>query len=275
MSSLAFSTRLADPKMLVTETLSEFYHLLTLTNGTVLDFPSGEIAIIPANTALKRSSDSRSGPIPDIDWPQTIDFPPTNHNVTVSRDKEFRYGYIHSAPSCVSPWVPKEALHLSIAKGEDEYNAANFTLRVDSNVTQPILGQNITLNLTLTRTGNGSEYPAWIDVAHSTETNITWAYRFVANESEYNELKSDMGPREVRYMRGGPEPKVRMAPSIKQLEVEKKEKERSTDGAYSACSYGYFGISGPPLGHQEGRYDLLEDDKEPKEEYTFGLEVAL
>lgn len=163
-----------------------------------------------------------------------------------------------------------------LADDQDEYNAANFTLQVHSNVTRPTLGQNLTLNVTVTRTGNGSEYPAWIHVGHVSPTNITWAYRFVANDSEYNDLRGEtMGMLGARYTSFGPEPKLRMATSARDLENEKKSAERSLDANGGPCGFEYLGGWPAPFDSHTGRYDMLEEGKEPQEEYTFGLEIAL
>jgi len=256
--------------MLVTETLSEFYHLVTLANGTILDLPSGEIGIIPTSSSIKPKSAVKGIYIGENAWPQTVDFPPTSHNRTEKEESEYRFRYLPVAPQCVSLSVSQ----VERAEYQDEYNAANFTLRVHSNVTQPLLGQNLTLNITLTRTGNGSEYPAWINVAHATPNNITWAYQFVADDSEYSDLRDDMSMRGVRFSAHGAEPKLRMATSTRDLENEKKDKERGMDGNGGPCGCEYYGGWGD-FGSPKSRYYMLEDGKEPQEEYTFGLEIAL
>lgn len=84
--------------------MSEFYHLLTLANGTVLDIPSGEIGIIPANTAVRAYSETQRSAIGDIEWPQTVQFSTTSHNASEfeNDDPNFGRSYGPVAPACVS-----------------------------------------------------------------------------------------------------------------------------------------------------------------------------
>lgn len=93
---------------MTTETLSEFYHMLTLSNGTVLDLPSGDIGISPVNSAVKPSADIKQSSIGDMAWPQTVHFEPTFHNTSESHRADPDAGYIPMAPSCVSDCIPLE-----------------------------------------------------------------------------------------------------------------------------------------------------------------------
>ena len=259
--------------MLVTETLSEFYHLIALSNGTILDIPSGKIGILPSRESIKPSASIRDSPIGDITWPQTIDFAPTNRNSSKpeASGDGFDHGHERAAPTCVSPRARRQA---HVAHIQDKYNAANFALRVDTNVTQPILGQNITINFTLTRTGNGSEYPAWLEITHTSHPDITWARQFVDNDTEYESLQNGgMGLEESRWMWGAPRPKLRLMPPAKQLEEDKRVKERSLDGEgyMDGCSRGMT------WGELPGRvrYEMWDENHDPQDEYAFGLEVVL
>jgi hypothetical protein len=253
---------------LTTETLSEFYHLLTLSNGTVLDLPSGDIGIVPVQSAVKPPADIKQSSIGDIEWPQTVHFEPTLRNTSKddSADPEFRYAPM--APACVSGSPAEEIC--AHAEYQDDGNLATFTLTVDSNITQPVLGQNITLNFTLTRTGNGSEYPASIDVAHGADRNITWAYQFVSNQSEYMYLLTTSGRDVDRHMYGPPFQRMKMASTDKELQDAKEREESRMNGAHPV----YFS-SMMRHGYAQARHDLWDEDREPREVYNFGLEIIL
>ena len=147
---------------------------------------------------------------------------------------------------------------------------AAFTLTVDSNVTRPVLGQSVTLNLTLTRTGNGSEWPSCIDVAHGADVNITWAYQFVSNVSEYMNLQTLSGRSDDRYMLGTPFQRMYLASTAGELEDAKTREEDRVNGWFPL-----FMDTMRRNGYVRARHNLWEDDKEPQETYSFGMEVNL
>ena len=91
----------ADSEILTTETLSEFYHLLTLSNGTVLDLPSGNIGILPGRSAVKPTADVKQSEIGEISWPQTVHFEPTLRHTSGGEKIDPQFGYVAVAPSCV------------------------------------------------------------------------------------------------------------------------------------------------------------------------------
>lgn len=68
-------------------------HLVTISNGTLLDLPSAEIVIVPASTAIKLSLEFRSSTIGEVNWPQTVISESTGHDTAESVEDRFRYGY--------------------------------------------------------------------------------------------------------------------------------------------------------------------------------------
>ena len=62
-----------------------------------------------------------------------------------------------------------------------------------------VAGENITLALRVHRYGNGSEYPAFLDISLNIEEIVTWAYNFIPDYDSYMDLisssrSSNFGP---------------------------------------------------------------------------------
>ena len=94
--------------MLGTEALSEYYHLITLRNGTTIDIPSGNVAIIPLASPVARPESSfdnvnlhrAQGP---VHWPHAIDFPSTRREkLSDEVEEEYWMPGGRIAPLCVS-----------------------------------------------------------------------------------------------------------------------------------------------------------------------------
>lgn len=70
-------------------------------------------------------------------------------------------------------------------------------------------------------------------------------------------------------MFGGRSNEMKRARTAKELQKEKEKRERRLDRD------GYFEYSGSRFGSKGAKYEMWEEDEEPKEVYTFGLEVTL
>lgn len=130
-------------------------------------------------------------------------------------------------------------------------------------------GRNVTLDFSLTRTGNGTEYPTSLDLRYVAERNLTWAYNFVHTEEEYADLV--MPYRTSRLMSRQPLLPVGSmlkAPSLKEL-----ERRRDRDAGYQM---GIWYSSGAyPLNNGDVRYEFEEKDDLGKDHYTFQLEMPM
>lgn len=131
-------------------------------------------------------------------------------------------------------------------------------------------GRNVTLNFSLTRTGNGTEYPTFLDLRYVVERNLTWAYNFVHTEEEYADLV--MPYRTNRRMpRPPPLPVGSMlkAPSLKELERRRDREAGRSMGIWYSSGGRY------PLNNGDVRYDFEEKDDLGKDQYTFQLEIPM
>ncbi|OCF59071.1 hypothetical protein L486_03570 [Kwoniella mangroviensis CBS 10435] len=231
--------------LLNTETLMEYYHLIHLSNGTTLDIPAGRTGFIPR---IKSSSEK------DRDGHFSTDIDLDTNRIQTGEEQDdlaWMFGrgrYGPNAPDC------------------DESNMANFHIQVGSNMTEVIQGQNITLNFTLTRTGNGSEYPAYLQVGAGTQRNVTWAYKFINSDDEYHTLLGFDGVK--NRQRFGPPIKMLQLPSRRELENMRDSKLRMSM-SYS-ISDGRF-----PLGYGQSRYDIEMNDEVGKDVYQFQMEVTI
>jgi hypothetical protein len=157
---------------------------------------------------------------------------------------------------------------------------ASFTLTIDSSVTRPVLGENITLNVTLERTGNGTEYPGAIIFELQSFRNITWAYKYVHSVKEYEMLfRGEDDDDEDDMIFSDPSPDTEpidylTTPSLEDLERDRKRDEERTsqDGCLRMCArtrrmsrYG---------GGESGAMREFWDD-EPQEKLQFTLELPL
>ncbi|WWD00315.1 hypothetical protein V866_007226 [Kwoniella sp. B9012] len=231
--------------LLNTETLMEYYHLIHLSNGTTLDIPAGRTGFIPH---IK----SRSKEYGDNYWSTDIDLD-TNRIQTGEEpddlDRMFGRGrYGPNAPDC------------------DKGNMARFHLQVGSNITEVIQGQNVTLNFTLTRTGNGSEYPAYLQVGAGTQRNVTWAYNFIDSNDEYDTLLG-FGRMKNRQRFGSPLNMLQL-PSQRELE-DMRDSKLHMSKSYSLSDSRF------PLGYGQSRYDIEMNDEVGKDVYQFQMEVTI
>lgn len=131
-------------------------------------------------------------------------------------------------------------------------------------------GRNVTLDFSLTRSGNGTEYPAFLDLRYVVERNLTWAYNFVHTEEEYADLV--MPYRTSRRMSRPPSLSVGSmlkAPSLKELERRRDREAGHQMGIYYSSGGRY------PLINGDVRYDFEEKDDLGKDQYTFQLEIPM
>jgi hypothetical protein len=82
--------------MLQTESLAEYYHLVHLVNGSVLDIPSGRSGFLPAPEPLSHDMAIFQ---PASTWPQTIQLS-NDRSDGISLAKLKRVGM--GPPACVS-----------------------------------------------------------------------------------------------------------------------------------------------------------------------------
>ncbi|KIR78795.1 hypothetical protein I306_04157 [Cryptococcus gattii EJB2] len=236
-----------------TETQIEYYHLLHLANGTVLDSPAGRSGFLPrpypiAPSASRAPEESVATPLVaqiKLDSPRIV------ANETDDDD---------------SQWMrPGRAVPLC-----DKGNLAEFHLEVNSDAKAGVQGRNVTLDFSLTRTGNGTEYPTFLDLRYVVERNLTWAYNFVHTEEEYADLV--MPYRTNRRMpRPPPLPVGSMlkAPSLKELERRRDREAGRSMGIWYSSGGRY------PLNNGDVRYDFEEKDDLGKDQYTFQLEIPI
>ncbi|KIR59102.1 hypothetical protein I314_05086 [Cryptococcus bacillisporus CA1873] len=236
-----------------TETQMEYYHLLHLANGTVLDSPAGRSGFLPRPYPIAPSASraSEEGVATSLAAQIKLDSPRIVANETDDDD---------------SQWMrPGRAVPLC-----DKGNLAEFHLEVNSDAKTGVQGRNVTLDFSLTRTGNGTEYPTFLDLRYVVERNLTWAYNFVHTEEEYADLV--MPYRTSRRMsRPPPLPVGSMlkAPSLKEL-----ERRRDRDAEHSMGIW-YSSGGRYPLNNGDVRYDFEEKDDLDKGQYTFQLEIPI
>ena len=146
-----------------------------------------------------------------------------------------------------------------------------------SNTTRPILGENITLDVTLERTGNGTEYPGVITFGLLSRPNVTWGFTHVASEKEYDSLfaqEEDEGVH-IYYSDGGITQRIEYltTPSMTELERDRQlwEDRTGDNGCISMCKSSRFdsryGDDGQTV--REFWYD------DPQERYQFTVEIPL
>jgi hypothetical protein len=141
-----------------------------------------------------------------------------------------------------------------------------------------VIGKNISLHIKLTRTGNGSEYPAYLDLAHTLARNVTWAYRFVSSAEEYAALTS--GDRDVlrfskrsrRHLSPG---RMLMMTGQRELEEQRDLKEAHRELGVGGVSYTSGRGGRWRLGDHQARYDFEENGDEYGDVYEFDVELPM
>ena len=84
--------------MLNTETMFEYYHLLTLSNGTVLDVPAGRAGFLTEPSPISMSKEV------ETKWPVVVslDSPRRMNETKDENDRIFGMGNYNQGPECVS-----------------------------------------------------------------------------------------------------------------------------------------------------------------------------
>ncbi|WWC67721.1 uncharacterized protein I206_101633 [Kwoniella pini CBS 10737] len=252
-----------DEHMLNSETLMEYYHSLTLKNGTILDIPAGRTGFLPV---VEPDRITHTNPKQDA-WPVEVNLSsprlPLGSEDKVDRhDTPWANPYNSDGPEC------------------DQGNRATFRLDIRSDTTQITQGSNITLDITVTRTGNGSEYPAYLQMEMKTLRNITWAYNFLETEDQYNSIfsfsgSSSLSKGEIRRQNrlnrlrdfGTP---IRMLKKLSMEELEEKRKrEGITSSSWSSSD------NRQRLNKGQARFDIEAEREEGLEKYEFTIEVPV
>nr|XP_031857950.1 uncharacterized protein CI109_006662 [Kwoniella shandongensis]KAA5525022.1 hypothetical protein CI109_006662 [Kwoniella shandongensis] len=246
----SFSFYGQDEQTLNTETQMEYFHLLYLANGTILDIPAGKAAFLPAPSPIAPASDATEGSLNSPTWPVVLDLDSQYEkaeNDTDNADEPWRFQ--PRRPDC------------------DKGNLAHFRLHLTSDEKTVVQGQNVTLNITLTRTGNGSEYPSFLDISPSTSTNITWVFNYISTEKEYDALiGSDYRSKYNTVRRYNGKMEMLRVPSEEELERWRAQSERGGSGMS-------WSGNRRPLNRGDARYDIEKDQEEGKEEYNFELSL--
>ena len=165
--------------------------------------------------------------------------------------------------------VANDAIRLSqIFDSQDKGNFANFSMAIDADEDEAVPGRNLTLHIKLTRKGNGSEYPAFLDVRYNTERNITWAYDFVTSEAEYNALVHDQNsPDRIWDPYHARPAKMLVVPTQEEMERQQRLQSAEEDS-------GRYRKGRMPHGDAEARH-IFWDSSQPSDEYYFDLQVPV
>ncbi|ORY28977.1 hypothetical protein BCR39DRAFT_588501 [Naematelia encephala] len=238
----------SDGEILNAETLFEYYHLVTLANGTVLDVPAGRSGFLPS---------SRKLPIEDRAygaWPSEMSFTsPRNATSKASDNPRDWMEFGRNAPAC------------------DADGFAKFKMQIISGYTPAIQGQNMTINLLISRTGNGTEYPAYLDVKQTNERNITWAHNYIESEEAYDKITGVVSsPRRRRWMQGGREAGRMLV--VKPQSVLEKDRDGKINAARGSVFTFDDGVM--PWNGGDFRYDF-GFDQGSDESYEVAVEVPI
>ena len=84
--------------MLNTETMFEYYHLLTLSNGTILDVPAGRAGFLtePSPTSMSKEVEMKWPVVVPLDSPRKVNVTKDEHDII------FGMGGRNQGPECVS-----------------------------------------------------------------------------------------------------------------------------------------------------------------------------
>jgi len=85
--------------MLNTETMFEYYHLLTLSNGTILDVPAGRAGFLTEPHPIATEGNL------EMEWPAVIHFDSPRKNYTEGDgddDEDYGRSRHDQGPKCVS-----------------------------------------------------------------------------------------------------------------------------------------------------------------------------
>lgn len=141
----------------------------------------------------------------------------------------------------------------------------------------------MTLNLKLTRSGNGSEYPSVLNIYYSTEKELDWARSRLNSvvgiergPSAYEDLvrnKKERGGRMYRHIarRSG---RMLIVKPMEQLIKERKRQENAE--GLSGGSTSYSSIHLGPMIEGQSRYNFEADTEiEMKDTYDFSVEIQV
>ncbi|OCF30469.1 hypothetical protein I316_07905 [Kwoniella heveanensis BCC8398] len=259
-------------QMVNTETLLEYYHLIHLKNGTTLDIPAGQSGFLPDPIPWKQDGAGAglSYQTERAEWPATVQLASPRSEGTHEEDEEEEQGWRSwetQAPDC------------------DKDNLAEFQVEVTADDVSFVQGQNVTLNVTLTRSGNGTEYPTFLQARLRTARNVTWVYNFISSDEEYQSLvesrsgrrggrsgiRRSCGPGDGKWM------EMLQVPSDEELDNRRKEMEDNEKGEGVHCTvYGGFGGRWPLAPQEMGtRYDIEADQELGNDVYHFQVHLPI
>lgn len=263
-----------DEQMLGNEEMFEYYHILHLANGTVLDQPAGRSGFLTEpepfasssiNTAFSGEQDNAQAPL--------------SNNVEVKKPTLYGLAGLRS-PKNASALHDEEDEDLSRILGYPDYqrdqgpdcdrgNHATFSVEVLTNVTEARTDSNVTLFVRVTRSGNGSEYPAFIDMSLGSTENVTFAYEYISTADAYNSLLTDStgSPR----WHSGMQSRMLLVDSERKLEEQREMAQRS-----GSSTTHYMGDRWP-AGSGVSRYDFEEvyGKVGDREEYNFEVDLQI
>ena len=122
--------------MLNTETMFEYYHLLTLSNGTVLDVPAGRAGFLTEPSPISMSKEVA------MKWPVVVplDSPRKVNETKDEKDIIFGMGNYNQGPECVS--LPTRGKSSQLIR-QDAGNKAEFEMKVSTNTKNITPGESI------------------------------------------------------------------------------------------------------------------------------------
>ncbi|WOO84032.1 uncharacterized protein LOC62_05G007554 [Vanrija pseudolonga] len=177
-STSSFSVVMPNTNHVWLETLLEYYVMATHRDGSKAYIPAGYTAFTP----MQSPTSPIKKHLPESDWPKKLDLvsprsnstdvdEPTGETNGSSPDIRFEEGPIAPpAPQCDVGNLAQ--FHISFAKADTEENI--------------VQGRNTTLNVTVTRAGNGSEYPMFLSFHHVTLNTYPW----LINKMDEDDIKS-------------------------------------------------------------------------------------
>ena len=154
--------------------------------------------------------------------------------------------------------------------GYSSYDFSHACLSPCSRRLTLLVGRNITLTVTITRHGNGSEYPRYADFYPSIEHGMHWARNFFSSDEEYEAF---LGENHMFHFSRGST--MLMIKPAKVLEEDRAEREEhAANGRMHMTMSRSFGDRWP-IGRDGARYDFEETGDGEQEQHRFELELPM
>lgn len=130
----------------------------------------------------------------------------------------------------------------------------------------------MTLDILLSRTGNGTEYPAFLDIRVSAEKNITWAYTAAGSREAVDKVIEKQNARRVYDLPiFSAVTRMLAIPTPEGLEKERKCRQEEADRGEVCFLSGAGGI---PMGNAVARKVFWSDDG-PQDQYAFQISFPM